>query len=73
MFSTMMQAERLPEYIVQRYYFLFISANPWPKINAPILISILLTSSGFKPNVSDKIDAEIVEDVDDAPEKVLAS
>ena len=37
------------------------------------VVDLYNTSKAKQPNVSDKIDAEIVEDVDDAPEKVLAS
>ena len=37
------------------------------------VVSLYNTAKAKQPNVSDKIDAEIVEDVDDAPEKVLAS
>ena len=37
------------------------------------VVSLYNTAKTKQPNVSDKIDAEIVEDVDDAPEKVLAS
>ena len=37
------------------------------------VIDLYNTAKSKQPNVSDKIDAEIVEDVDDAPEKVLAS
>jgi len=37
------------------------------------VVDLYNTAKTKQPNVSDKIDAEIVEDVDDAPEKVLAS
>ena len=37
------------------------------------VVDLYNTAKAKQPNVSDKIDAEIVEDVDDAPEKVLAS
>ena len=37
------------------------------------VVNLYNTAKAKQPNVSDKIDAEIVEDVDDAPEKVLAS
>ncbi len=37
------------------------------------VVSLYNTAKTKQPNASDKIDAEIVEDVDDAPEKVLAS
>ena len=37
------------------------------------VVSLYNAAKTKQPNVSDKIDAEIVEDVDDAPEKVLAS
>jgi hypothetical protein len=37
------------------------------------VIDLYNTAKSKQPNVSDKIDAEIVEDVGDAPEKVLAS
>ena len=37
------------------------------------VVDLYNTAKAKQPNMSDKIDAEIVEDVDDAPEKVLAS
>ena len=37
------------------------------------VVSLYNAAKTKQPNVSDKIDAEIVEDVDDAPEKVLAT
>ena len=37
------------------------------------VIDLYNTAKSKQPSVSDKIDAEIVEDVGDAPEKVLAS
>ena len=37
------------------------------------VVDLYNTAKAKQPNGSDKIDAEIVEDVDDAPEKVLAS
>jgi hypothetical protein len=37
------------------------------------VVDLYNTAKAKQPNVSDKIDAEIVEDVDDTPEKVLAS
>ena len=37
------------------------------------VVNLYNTAKTKQPNMSDKIDAEIVEDVDDAPEKVLAS
>ena len=37
------------------------------------VVDLYNTAKAKQPNVSDKIDAEIVEDVDDSPEKVLAS
>ena len=37
------------------------------------VVDLYNTAKTKQPNMSDKIDAEIVEDVDDAPEKVLAS
>jgi len=37
------------------------------------VVSLYNAAKTKQPNMSDKIDAEIVEDVDDAPEKVLAS
>ena len=37
------------------------------------VVDLYNTAKTKQPNVSDKIDAEIVEDVDDTPEKVLAS
>ena len=37
------------------------------------VVDLYNTAKAKQPNVSDKIDAEIVEDVGDAPEKVLAS
>jgi len=37
------------------------------------VVNLYNTAKAKQPNVSDKIDAEIVEDIDDAPEKVLAS
>ncbi len=37
------------------------------------VVDLYNTAKAKQPNASDKIDAEIVEDVDDAPEKVLAS
>ena len=37
------------------------------------VVSLYNAAKTKQPNVSDKIDAEIVEDVDDSPEKVLAS
>ena len=37
------------------------------------VVDLYNTAKAKQPNVSDKIDAEIVEDIDDAPEKVLAS
>jgi hypothetical protein len=37
------------------------------------VVSLYNAAKTKQPNVSDKIDAEIVEDIDDAPEKVLAT
>ena len=37
------------------------------------VVDLYNTAKAKQPTVSDKIDAEIVEDIDDAPEKVLAS
>ena len=37
------------------------------------VVDLYNTAKSKQPSVSDKIDAEIVEDIDDAPEKVLAS